>query len=304
MADLQTTTLGKSGLTVTKLSAGGHFTNGPTGHEDIERRVKELNHMIDCGINYFDVQWEPEEIATAEVMKTRKDEMIVAWPLHGITQLGGDLKAQYVIDYCHEQQRKYGIEYVDIILWVALEMQDSCQDKVMDELRLAFDTLKSEGFCDHLAFSCHHSPQMAVDVIETFDDFSVMMTPYGPFLPGAEKLLEIANAKNVGTVTMKPFGGGDGLLDTIYAGTTGKAELDKWKGSAAPFVAAIKWVLQNPHLHCTVPGAHSIEQIDQIVAAAKEPLTDDDREVLDSIGRLITGKDRLGIRADSLKHFA
>ena len=106
MGDLQTTVLGKSGLTVTKLSAGGHFTNGPTGHEDIERRVAELNHMIDCGIKYFDVQWDPEEIATAEVMKTRKDEMVVAWPIHGITQLAGDLKAQYVIDYLRVDDSK------------------------------------------------------------------------------------------------------------------------------------------------------------------------------------------------------
>jgi aryl-alcohol dehydrogenase-like predicted oxidoreductase len=71
MDQLVTRPLGKTGVTVTRLSAGGHFTNGPTGHEDTARRVREINYQIDSGITYFDIQWDPEELAMAEVMKTR-----------------------------------------------------------------------------------------------------------------------------------------------------------------------------------------------------------------------------------------
>ena len=77
---LQTSQLGNTGITVTRFGAGGHFTYGPRAHNDIPRRIKELHHLLDLGVTYFDVQWDPEEIATAEVMKTRGAEFTVAWP--------------------------------------------------------------------------------------------------------------------------------------------------------------------------------------------------------------------------------
>lgn len=303
MNTLETATLGRTGYTVTRLSAGGHFTNGPTGHKDIPRRVKELNHMIDAGIKYFDVQWEPEEEATALVMKTRKDEMIVAWPIHGMTQRKGELKAEYIVDYCHDHQKRYGISHVEIILWVGMELEAATQQQVMAEVRKAFAQLKNEGFCEHLAFSCHHSPQMALNTIETFNDFSVIMVPYGPFLPLAEKLLETANRKNIGMVTMKPFGGGGGLLNEIYAGKTGVKGLEKWAGSGRPYMAAIKWVLKNPNLHCTVPGLHSLQEIDEIIEAAQMPFGPEDAQILDGIGQAMAGRNTLGEMAGLLGRF-
>jgi len=79
MTKLETCPLGRTGLTVTRFGAGGHFTNGPLAHEDIPRRVRELNHLLDLGVTYFDVQWDPEESATAEVMAQRGREFTVAW---------------------------------------------------------------------------------------------------------------------------------------------------------------------------------------------------------------------------------
>jgi hypothetical protein len=88
--NLQTSQLGNTGITVTRFASGEHFTFGPSSHNNIQRRIKELNHLLDFGVNYLDVQWEPEEEATAELLKTRKDEFTVCWPLHGVTQLGGN----------------------------------------------------------------------------------------------------------------------------------------------------------------------------------------------------------------------
>jgi aryl-alcohol dehydrogenase-like predicted oxidoreductase len=300
---LETAILGRTGYTVTRLSAGGHFTNGPTGHKDIARRVRELNHLLDAGVKYFDVQWEPEEDATAQVMKHRKDEMTIAWPIHGMTQRKGELTAEYIVDYCHDHQKRYGISRVEIILWVGMELHANTQQQVMSEVRKAFAQLKKEGFCEHLAFSCHHSPQMAMSAIEAFDDFSVIMVPYGPFLPMAGKLLETANKKNIGMVTMKPFGGGGGLLNEIYAGTTGVKGLEKWAGSGQPYMAAIRWVLRNKHLHCAVPGLHSVQEIDEILEAARTPFGPEDARLLDEIAGAMKGRNALGEMAGLLGQF-
>lgn len=281
MAVLETTNLGTTGITVTRLSAGGHFTNGPTAHEDIPRRIKELHHQIDSGITYFDVQWDPEEVAMAEVMKTRANEITVAWPLHGVTQRGADVTAQYVIDYCNDHRRRFEIEHVNILLWIALEMPDEAQEKMVSEVRKGFETLKHEGFCDHLGFSCHHSPEMALKAITNSDAFEVMMVRYGVLEPAAGRdLLRIAKSKGIGTVAMKPFGGGDGFFNRAYSGQAECPDAAQYKGSGRPYQAGVKWVLRDQNLDCTVPGMHSTQEIDEITAAAKEQLTTDDEAIL------------------------
>lgn len=281
MNTLATTQLGKTGISVTRLSAGGHFTNGPTAHEDIPRRVKELHHQIDSGITYFDVQWDPEELAMAEVLKTRASEITVAWPLHGVTQRAGDITAQYIIDYCNDYCQRYGIEHVNILLWIALEMTDENQDKMMEEVRNGFAQLKQDGFCDHLGFSCHTSPEMAMRAITNFDDFEVMMVKYGVIEPAAgRELLKVAKSKGIGTVAMKPFAGGDGLFNRVWDGRVEDERVAKWKASGRPYQAGIKWVLQDENLDCTVPGMHSIQEIDEIVAASQEPMNSEDEAIL------------------------
>jgi|GEM_PF-1665359 aryl-alcohol dehydrogenase-like predicted oxidoreductase len=281
-SDLQTSKLGNTGITVTRFSAGGHFTLGPSSHNDVPRRIKELNHLLDLGINYLDVQWEPEEEATAELMKTRKEEFTVCWPLHGVTQLGGDLTKEYILDYCQDHHKRYGIDHVDILLWVGLELYPESEDKVMHVLREATTKLKALGFCDHLAFSCHHSPQMAQHALTKFDDFEVMMVPYSALHPGVEReLLPFAKSKGIGCVGMKPFGGAGGFFNKIWAGEMKWNTTDFGYQSCRPYQAAIRFALQNPNLDCAVPGMHSITQMDELYEALKHPLNEEDIQILD-----------------------
>ena len=280
---LQTNKLGNTGITVTKFAAGGHFTFGPSSHDDVKRRIRELNHLLDLGVNYLDVQWEPEEEATAELMKTRKDEFTVCWPLHGVTQLGGDLTGEYVLKYCDDHRKRYGIEHVDILLWVGLELYPDSQDKVMDELSQAFSALKKQGFCDHLAFSCHHSPEMAMRAISKYNDFEVMMVPYSYLHPAVEReLLPFAKKQGVGTVGMKTFGGGSGFLNSIWAGDSSIADIDLYK-SCLPYQAALRWVMENPYLDCAVPGMHSAQQMDELYEAVQSKVTEDDIRLLQTL---------------------
>ena len=97
MKELPSTKLGNTGVSVTRLGGGGHFTIGPTGHSDVARRVREIHRQIDSGITYFDVQWEPEAAAMAEVLRTCNGGFTVAWPLHGVTKLGGRARGQWSI---------------------------------------------------------------------------------------------------------------------------------------------------------------------------------------------------------------
>lgn len=134
--------LGKTGIAVTRLSAGGHFTMGPSCHHDQARRVQELHHLIDRGVTYFDVQWEPEELAMAEVMKTRRSEIAVAWPLHGVTERGANITAGYIPDYCADHRRRFKIEHVEVLLWIALEMRPE-DEGILEAMREALRDSKA-----------------------------------------------------------------------------------------------------------------------------------------------------------------
>ncbi|MEI6217473.1 MAG: aldo/keto reductase [bacterium] len=276
MTKLEVRTLGRTGLEVTRLGAGGHFTNGPLAHSDVSRRVLELNRLLDLGVTYIDVQWDLEELATADVIRSRGDSFTVAWPLHSMNQQDPDLVKQYVINYCHDHCKRYGIRHVDILLWIALAFED---DRAADRIRGAadaFKVLKADGFCDHFGFSCHHSPQSALRAITEFDIFEVMMVPYGPLHPAAGRiLLPAAKAKGIGTVAMKPFGGGDGFLNAVWAGKISDPSVTDLKGDSRTYEAALRWVLRDPNVDCTVPAAHSIQQIDELCRAVTAEGRDD-----------------------------
>ena len=283
MSKLETRKLGRTGVTVTRFGAGGHFTNGPLAHEDIPRRSRELNHLLDLGVTYIDVQWEPEELATAEVMKTRGRDFTVAWPVHKMSEQTPAGMKQYVLDYCADHRRRYGIDHVGILLWVGLKLDRGTGGELVKAAREAFETLKSEGFCDHFAFSCHDSPQMALRAITESDAFDAMMVPYSPLHPAAgRELLPTARERGVGTVAMKPFGGGGGFLNLVWAGKVSHLAVSHLKDSIRPYEAALRWVLKDANVDCAVPAAHSTQQIDELYACLGGH-ADDDAEILDRL---------------------
>lgn len=284
LMELETRTLGRTALTVSRFGAGGHFTNGPLAHEDISRRVRELNHILDLGVTYIDVQWDPEELATAEIMKSRKEDFTVAWPLHGMNKQTPEAAGQYVKAYCDDHRQRYGVEHVDILLWVGLQLDEETGPDLLDAAGEAFQAVREEGFCDHFAFSCHHSPQMARGAVGHDSLFDVMMVPYSPLHPGAgRELLPAARERGVGTVAMKNFGGGGGFLNQVWAGQANHPAGEAWRDSPRPYQSALCWVLRDDNVDCAVPAAHSLQQIDELHQAILAGPQSDDDEILEAL---------------------
>jgi predicted aldo/keto reductase-like oxidoreductase len=68
----------------------------------------------------------------------------------------------------------------------------------------------------------------------------------------------------VGTVAMKPFGGGGGFLNLVWSGQVGHPSVAHLRNDSRPYEAALRWVLRDPNVDTTVPAAHSIQQIDEL----------------------------------------
>lgn len=279
--------LGRTEKLVTELGIGGHFTVGPTKHEDVDRRVGELHHVLDQGINYWDVQWEPEEEASARVLRERGDEVVVAWPLHGVAEqlANGSLTAQYVIDYCHDHQKRYGLKRIDILLVIAVGNL-APGAAVFEPLIEGFEAIKKEGWCDYLGFSCHEGPEFAISALRTYDHFDVLMFPYNFLYHKAdEELIGLANDLDVGMVAMKPCGSAypkGGLLCWAYAGDELAEGLEPYLGLGRPFQTAVQWVLRNRLISTTVPGVHNHQQIDELVAAAQADWWPDNEALIEA----------------------
>ena len=281
--------LGRTELLVAELGLGGHFTAGPTKHEDVDRRVRELNYTLDKGINYWDVQWEIEHEVSAMVLRERGDEVVVAWGLHGVDKRLQEksLTAQYVVDYCHDHRQRYGLEHVNILLAIAVGAVPE-GGPGLEPLLEGFEVVKQAGWADFLAFSCHESPEVITDILQRYPAFDVAMFPYNFLYPRAEdELFGLANRLDVGIVTIKPCVGAykGGLLCDVYAGVDTSPELAAWRESGRPFQAALQRVLRSPFISTTVPGMHSEEEIDEMIAAAQAEWWPENEEILESYQR-------------------
>jgi hypothetical protein len=107
--------------------------------------------------------------------------------------------------------------------------------------------------------------------------FDVFLMSYNFTMdPAIEPLIETARKANVGIVAMKALAGG--VKPTPFYKVPSE-KLEKLNREGAP-VAALKWVLKNPHIDTVIPTITDNEQLEQNMAAMSAPFTDADSKLL------------------------
>ena len=95
-------------------------------------------------------------------------------------------------------------------------------------------------------------------LIERYDPFDTIGTPYNVLKPGArEQLFPLAREKDVGTVAIQPFGKGQVLH--LEASDERLAAIRKGDEDVA--TAALRWVLSDKNLSVAIPGMKRVEEI-------------------------------------------
>ncbi len=110
--------------------------------------------------------------------------------------------------------------------------------------------LKKEGKIKYIGFSTHRNEHSVIDAAAESDvwDVSLHNIITGlQQLPDLNAAIKKAASAGIGIVAMKTIAGG--FLDR-----------ERTKPVNAP--AALKWVLQNPDIHTTIPGMTGFEQVD------------------------------------------
>ena len=161
----QKTTLGRSGLTVSRLGIGSSF--GLT--------AADVEAAVDRGVNYLywgSIRRKEFGDAIREVARRRREEIVVV--VQSYTRA-----AWFMGPSLDRALKKLGIEYADLLL---LGWWNRPPPRRILDAALA---LKDRGKARHIMVSCHHRPTFA----QYIDDpsYDAIMVRYNAAHPGAER---------------------------------------------------------------------------------------------------------------------
>jgi len=228
--------LGNTGIEVPVVSMGVGRCDSPA----------VIKGAMKLGINHFDTayvyQGGNSERLLGEVLKTYpRDSFTIATKIKTCNS-----KDEFVALF-YESLERLQMDYVDILYLHGVDSEEQAFNVTMME---AMKSLKEEGKVKHLGMSTHRNEpevlQAAVDSKSFYEVVLLAINFKQEHYPRIrEKMAEAAKA-GIGMVGMKVMAGGF---------------LDKDKTRSVNFRAALKYVLQDPNLHTTIPSMINLEQL-------------------------------------------
>jgi len=260
--------LGRTNLNVSAIAFGGL----PLFFQPPEQAIEAIHTALDAGINYFDLDeagnsFIPEQVyldggsKIGQVLKKRRNDCFLG--VKSMRQTYEELKAD--VDLALERIVKgTSREVIDIFQLAFLDTPQKMEIILSKQGGLrALEEAKEEGKIDFI-LGAAHNPRTLIQAIKT-DRFDIVEFPFNiienEYLA---ELIPLAREKDIGTVVMKPLGGGQ--LASI-------ADL------------SLRWILQH-NVDCVIPGMKSIEEVQKNVEIGIKPerLSTGELETLKKLG--------------------
>jgi hypothetical protein len=249
--------LGKTGLKVTSVGFGCMITSDGS----------VVERAADLGITYFDTargyqSGNNERMVGAALKRKRKDITLS-------TKTIAKTKEE-ALQHIDTSLKELGTDHVDI--WY-LHNRTAPAD-VTDDLIEAQQIAKKAGKIRFAGVSTHSGQKELIPFLARNPNIDVILTAYNftmePFMEG---IIEEAAKAGKGVVAMKVMAGG---IRRLQPGDPNIKRLQADGG----MVAALKWVLRNPHVGTTVPSMTDMEQLDQNLKASANPFSAADQKIL------------------------
>jgi len=224
--------LGRTGLKIRTLGFGGIPIQRTSEKESIE----VVRHCYDLGMNYFDTArgYTVSEERIGKALEDVRQEVIIATK-------SGRRTAEEVEKELETSLKNLRTDYIDVY-----QLHNVTYQEQWDQVRApggameAMNKAKEEGKIRHISVTSHN-PDLSLDLVRS-GLFETLMIPYNYLTPKpAEKLLPLCQELDVGTIIMKPFGG----------------------GAFSNANTALKYVYNNPDTDLVIPGVMSIAEIDE-----------------------------------------
>jgi predicted aldo/keto reductase-like oxidoreductase len=255
---LQYRTLGKTGLKLTTMGFGCMLTSDPS----------VVEKAADLGVNYFDTargyQGGNNERMVGGALKSRRKSLIISSKSPATTK-------KEALDNLNTSLKELGTDYLDIWFLHGKSKGSDITEEWLEAQRLA----KKEGKIRFSGLSTHGGhAEIIPAVIEHKADIDVLLTSYNFTMdPSMEALVESADKAGLGVVAMKVMAGG------FRKAKAGEKLYDTLKREGA-MLAALKWVLKNPHVHTTIPSITDMDQLDEDIRAMSMPYSKSDEKTL------------------------
>ena len=258
-------TLGRTGIKVPVVSFG-------VMRSDDASLVKAAH---DKGMRLFDTAngylGGKSEIMLGNLFKDfPRDSFILSTKVKSPTDRDGkptaEATAERFMETFNVSMSRLKMDYVDI-----LYIHDISNPEYLDYKPVInmVKQLKKEGRIKYIGFSTHRNEHSVIAAAAAQDTWDVILTQYNyrlATLPDLNVAIKKAAAVGIGIVAMKTLAGG--FLDR-----------ERTKPVNAP--AALKWVLQNPDIHTTIPGMTAFEQVDMNAKIMEDfTLTDGEKSEL------------------------
>ena len=229
-------TLGRTGLKVPLVNLGFVRSDNP----------RIINYGLDLGMTLIDTahgysNGRNEEVL-GELLKNRpRDSYILATRVRGNTE-------EQILEQFNISLERLQLDYVDIL---GLHGSSS-REHTLDEARLkAFTKIKAQGRARFLSVSTHSNEPEVIRAVAESNVYDLVYTSYNfrmDNFPDLKKAIDEAAEAGIGIIAMKTMAG---------------AYWDRERQDPINLTAALKWALQNPNIHSTIPGVESFNELEE-----------------------------------------
>ncbi|OGD45926.1 hypothetical protein A3K69_04450 [Candidatus Bathyarchaeota archaeon RBG_16_57_9] len=226
--------LGRTGLKVKTMGFGGI----PIQRVTEEEAVAVVRRCHEHGLNYFDTArgYTNSEERIGKALEDVRDEVYLATKSHQRT-------AEGVFRELETSLRNLRTDYVDV--YQLHNVANADQWKQVQAVGGALEAViqaKEEGRVRHVGVTSHN-PDLAAELVRS-GHFETLMVQYNYIITRPEEeVLPLCRQLNVGTIAMKPFGG----------------------GAFSNANTALKYVYSNSDLDLVIPGTLSIAEVEENV---------------------------------------
>jgi aryl-alcohol dehydrogenase-like predicted oxidoreductase len=309
---MKITTLGRSGLQVSRIAFGTWQLGGDWGEFEEDTAIAAIRRARALGVNFFDTAQAygfgaSERLlgkALRDELTTNRDELVIATK-GGLrmtdTGLVRDASPEWLREGVDASLTALGIDHIDLyqVHWPDAKVP-------VADTAGALRDLVAEGKIGHVGVSNYSAEQMA-EFAKTLP-VETVQPPYHLFRREIEDdVLPYSQANNVGVLVYGPLA--HGLLSgTLNEKTTFAS--DDWRSKSGVFTGdtyrrnleavraleklaadrgmtvsqlAIAWTLANPAVHVAIVGARRANHIEESIASVDLSLTSADLAAIDKI---------------------
>jgi predicted aldo/keto reductase-like oxidoreductase len=202
-------------------------------------------------------------------LKTRRNKVFLSTktPARGKDQALADLDTSL---------RELGTDHVDIWYLHAKSNPEDLRDELIEAQQIA----KKAGKIRFAGVSTHSGQKELVPaIVARKDHFDVLLTTYNFAMDASiANSIKLAADAGLGVVAMKVMAGGARALH-------GNPDADRINGILhrdGGTLAALKWVLHNPHINTSIPSITDMDQLDENLRAMAAPFAAIDKKTLQS----------------------